>query len=660
VTSRNRNFVPRINPSCNLRALPLTPQDAFVLSRVDGFSSVDALGQITGLGESVVALLEKLHQFGALLEGLPEPSVPLPPVRAPSPPGVANQATSSAPGQKPPAPAAAPAQTSRPALTPPGPERATPPQEFKPASTSSVDQESLPVRSPQPPRSSRYPLAELDELVDIEMPRKVRILEVFYSLPDLTHYELLGLPSAADKKQIKSAYFELAQEFHPDRFFRKSIGSYKHKLEEIFKRVTEAHDTLTRSVSRAEYDAELKQRAEIKARVRSSAPPAPGPGTSVAPPHVGQAAAPTLTSSVYSGVTGASRNPASPAGTPSRSITPTSPLASGRTTPTPTRATVAPPGAASSGVSSSRPPQAPASSSIPPSGSPSVPPPPPGATSRTGLPPRPASQPPPRPSTNPPPSVNPVLRSGSSPPERPMSESGTFDPADQQARRQALAAKLASGRFAAPNLRASIARSEPPASIEPGPDSSANARDSLRRMQAAKGIAEAQSQFDRYLKAGEEAAARGDAVTASNSFRLALAHEPENARIKTLLAEWSAKAAVAMAAQYVKQGESEASQARWGEAARAYVRAVAGLPDDPQTLARAAEMLVLAEGDLHQAVEFARKAVMLASKTSRFRVILAEVYLAANLGLNARRELDAALKMDPTNDKVKALLKQLG
>src|SRR6185295_11523078 len=73
------------------------------------------------------------------------------------------------------------------------------------------------------------------------------------------YYELLGIPDQADKKQIKSAYYLMAPEFHPDKFFRKKLGSYKHKIEGIFNRITLAHDVLTSKQRRAEYDEYLEQ-----------------------------------------------------------------------------------------------------------------------------------------------------------------------------------------------------------------------------------------------------------------------------------------------------------------------------------------------------------------------------------------------------------------
>ena len=42
------------------------------------------------------------------------------------------------------------------------------------------------------------------------------------------------------KKEIKAAYYRMAPEFHPDRWFRRELGSFKSRLEAIFTRITEA------------------------------------------------------------------------------------------------------------------------------------------------------------------------------------------------------------------------------------------------------------------------------------------------------------------------------------------------------------------------------------------------------------------------------------
>jgi curved DNA-binding protein CbpA len=112
-----------------------------------------------------------------------------------------------------------------------------------------------------PPPSHEDP-PELSEEVDLELEKKRRILELYGRLEDVSYYELLGVQEAADKKQIKAAYYKLAPEFHPDSYFRKNLGSFKPKIEAIFTRLTLAHDVLTVKQRRAEYDAYLEQTVE--------------------------------------------------------------------------------------------------------------------------------------------------------------------------------------------------------------------------------------------------------------------------------------------------------------------------------------------------------------------------------------------------------------
>ena len=96
--------------------------------------------------------------------------------------------------------------------------------------------------------------------IDLTPAQQERVDDVFDRLKTLTLYELLDVAQAADKKTIKRAYFERANEFHPDRFFRKSLGRYKAKMEAIFARVSEAHDILCSPEKRADYDAALRAR----------------------------------------------------------------------------------------------------------------------------------------------------------------------------------------------------------------------------------------------------------------------------------------------------------------------------------------------------------------------------------------------------------------
>ena len=61
---------------------------------------------------------------------------------------------------------------------------------------------------------------------------------------------------------------------------------------------------------------------------------------------------------------------------------------------------------------------------------------------------------------------------------------------------------------------------------------------------------------------------------------------------------------------------------------------------------------------MHSAQKHAQSAVELEPDNVECIVVLAQVYLAANLKLNARRELEKAVKLDPKHQMVKHLLNE--
>jgi curved DNA-binding protein CbpA len=197
--------VPKPVSGCDLKSLPLSPAEAYVLSRIDGNVSDKDLSLLTGVPADVVeGALERLEKLGAIHFGVT-------PVAAPK-------------------------------------------VEEKPASGSLLFARRAPT----------YEAKDLSESVDLDDERKKRILDAFYQLERIDYYEILGVPRDAEKKAIKTAYYALAPDFHPDKFFRKNLGSYRVKIEQIFTRVTLAHDTLTSRQRRAEYDEYLAQTHQTK------------------------------------------------------------------------------------------------------------------------------------------------------------------------------------------------------------------------------------------------------------------------------------------------------------------------------------------------------------------------------------------------------------
>lgn len=80
-----------------------------------------------------------------------------------------------------------------------------------------------------------------------------KILKTYETIQNQNHYEVLGLTPEADEKAIKEAYHKLAKIFHPDRFFGKFSDDVKIKVEEIFKKISDAYIVLSDSVKKDEY-----------------------------------------------------------------------------------------------------------------------------------------------------------------------------------------------------------------------------------------------------------------------------------------------------------------------------------------------------------------------------------------------------------------------
>jgi Flp pilus assembly protein TadD len=68
--------------------------------------------------------------------------------------------------------------------------------------------------------------------------------------------------------------------------------------------------------------------------------------------------------------------------------------------------------------------------------------------------------------------------------------------------------------------------------------------------------------------------------------------------------------------------------------------------------------LLKSSGDLHRAQRYAQKAVQLSGNNTQNLILLARVYLAAGLKLNAQRELEKAAKLDPRDQIVNNLLRE--
>jgi tetratricopeptide (TPR) repeat protein len=102
-------------------------------------------------------------------------------------------------------------------------------------------------------RGFSFDEAALREDVDIDPDRRKEILYLEAKAATATHWEMLGLEWNAAVAAARAAYLERVKVFHPDRYAGRRLGSYRARLERVFRRVTEARDVLTDEDRRAAY-----------------------------------------------------------------------------------------------------------------------------------------------------------------------------------------------------------------------------------------------------------------------------------------------------------------------------------------------------------------------------------------------------------------------
>ncbi len=110
--------------------------------------------------------------------------------------------------------------------------------------------------------------ADLAEDVDVDVDRRKAILHAEARL-GRSHWEVLGVPWNASPDAVKAAHLDQVKIFHPDRYAGKRLGSYRGRLERVFRRLTEARDVLADPGRRADYvraTAPAEARAQMEAR----------------------------------------------------------------------------------------------------------------------------------------------------------------------------------------------------------------------------------------------------------------------------------------------------------------------------------------------------------------------------------------------------------
>jgi curved DNA-binding protein CbpA len=219
-----------------------------------------------------------------------------------------------------------------------------------------------------------------------------------------------------------------------------------------------------------------------------------------------------------------------------------------------------------------------------------------------------------------------------------------------------------------PATRAEVQRAPEAAEAPSAPAgtalTAAEARRRLReRVGQVSGPARAAGERKRKAKAffesGMTAFAAERWLEAAGSVRLAIAFDPQNEAYRERFVDVQRRAHDERAKVAQKQGESALEMRDYEAALRCFEEAVDYRPLDSELAHRAAKIAWQALGDLKKAKELASQAVGLAPDNGDYRRTLGLVYKAAGLPANARRELEAALRIDPRDKEAKDGLRGL-
>ena len=218
------------NPLLLYQKISLTPSEGFVLSRVDGVSSVADIAAISPLGEEeTIRCIYGLVSAGVLEVQRAE--------RVPVAPSLEEEEEK---------------------IDIPMPEAET------------LDRAAAAQAKPTGPSAEEQAIRD-------------DILARHASLSTATLYDLLEISMNASPAEIKKAYYAMAKRYHPDRHHSPFLHDVHGQLEELFVKITQAYQKLSDQLDRRRYDSSLRTEAP-RGEVPGTGPPGgPTPRGSRAP-----------------------------------------------------------------------------------------------------------------------------------------------------------------------------------------------------------------------------------------------------------------------------------------------------------------------------------------------------------------------------------------
>jgi curved DNA-binding protein CbpA len=148
-------------------------------------------------------------------------------------------------------------------------------------------------------------------------------------------------------------------------------------------------------------------------------------------------------------------------------------------------------------------------------------------------------------------------------------------------------------------------------------------------------------------------------LEAAGSVRLAIAFDPDNEAYRASFSDVQRRAHEERARALRKEADGAFELGDYREALRLYEEALHYRAFDAELAHKTGRLAWKLGTDLRKAKEYAMAACELAPDQAVYRRTLGQIYKAAGLGANARRELQAALRLDPNDAEARQELKTL-
>lgn len=89
--------------------------------------------------------------------------------------------------------------------------------------------------------------------------RRETFLKDYAWMMEQDYFTLLGVSESESREQVRKSYHNLVKKYHPDRFFEQDVLlDLKDKVNALFQRISDAHETLCDATARARYEGARK------------------------------------------------------------------------------------------------------------------------------------------------------------------------------------------------------------------------------------------------------------------------------------------------------------------------------------------------------------------------------------------------------------------